>query len=624
MDPKWSAWVGAIMTEANPSMKTLFACFWICFMTACADTVSYNPVDAAIDVVTDVRSDTATEVAPDSTQDVSHDTADSTTICASCGAPRPVFPSGMSRVTSLRPTLHWALAGGTDGALIELCRDRACSRPLYQFEARGTEGRVPTALPHGVVFWRMRGMRAGSIGTSFSPSWYFRVNRRDTPVDTAWGIPFDVNGDGYADLGLLAPARATLDLFYGGPDGFSETPSTSIPMNLPFEAPMRDVHYQLARSVGDINGDGYGDLLVRFRFQDVTHDPTVWYLVSIYLGSVEGLTTSSPWMLNPPISATGRLDFFGGKMDGLGDLNRDGYADIGVSYFDESNGRYVVSVYRGRPTELGREPDFRIESPPDMHYSSSAPFGDSMAAADFNGDTYGDIAVSYPIFNKGSADRVRLAGSGRVFLYHGSTTGVVPAESPSLNFDPMWGRFGNSVFEMGDLNGDGYADVGATATVPISYDFRGALYWGTPRGVNPDPARIFRSPTVLNSQAGRLGGMGDLNGDGFIEMASLSMVGDLVRANVFMGSPTGVSELPSQSFDETTQNSSFGAYLLGGRDINGDGYDDLLISEKENGSPRLAATIVYGSARWPAFTMLHVRATILSTPDSLDVYSVLF
>jgi hypothetical protein len=59
---------------------------------------------------------------------------------------RPVAPLSTSSTTSRRPTLRFELAGGTDGAWVQLCRDRECVAPIETLDASGTSARPTTDL----------------------------------------------------------------------------------------------------------------------------------------------------------------------------------------------------------------------------------------------------------------------------------------------------------------------------------------------------------------------------------------------------------------------------------------------------------------------------------------------
>jgi len=98
------------------------------------------------------------------------------TVCVVDDAPRPLAPISLGDVTQRRPTLRWALPAGIDGAVVELCRDRACTMILETLRVTGTSARPTADLPpRSTVFWRMRG-RAGAVERSgASPTWIFHV-----------------------------------------------------------------------------------------------------------------------------------------------------------------------------------------------------------------------------------------------------------------------------------------------------------------------------------------------------------------------------------------------------------------------------------------------------------------
>src|SRR6185503_3773355 len=90
-------------------------------------------------------------------------------------APRRIAPMSTATVTSTRPTLRWELGEGSDGARVELCRDRAMSDGCASFDASGSDGMPADALDPGIWFWRLRGMRGANVGDTEGPIWEFRV-----------------------------------------------------------------------------------------------------------------------------------------------------------------------------------------------------------------------------------------------------------------------------------------------------------------------------------------------------------------------------------------------------------------------------------------------------------------
>lgn len=79
---------------------------------------------------------------------------------------------------------------------VDVCADRDCTRIEVSRDASGESVALPSPLAPGVHFWRLRALG----GTAFSPVWLFRVRARSAPVDTAWGVGSDFNGDGFDDV----------------------------------------------------------------------------------------------------------------------------------------------------------------------------------------------------------------------------------------------------------------------------------------------------------------------------------------------------------------------------------------------------------------------------------------
>jgi hypothetical protein len=320
---------------------------------ASVDTAFEHTPDAADVLVSDLPVDT---VVDRNVVDVGVDALDVSAPdvpCGVCSAPRPVAPITAARVTSRRPTLRWALVAGIDSADIELCADRACTRPITRFMATGESARVPSELPIGAVFWRMRGIRDGITGEAISPTWYFRVSALNAPVDTSWGSSLDVNGDGYGDLGVGARGDH-VSIHHGGPSGIAPLASTTL------RAPRVDgvVYPRFAEdlaSAGDVNGDGYGDLVITSQNMDESS-----YITHVYLGSSEGLRAMPVITTDPPSES---IILFYPSCFGLGDVNRDGYADFALHFQNGERRRDDrVAIYLGGPSGPTRSPSMVFRS----------------------------------------------------------------------------------------------------------------------------------------------------------------------------------------------------------------------------------------------------------------------
>ena len=152
-----------------------------------------------------------------------------------------------STVTSQTPTLHWALASGTDGARVQICHDRACGTVEQTLDVTGTSAAPTTALTPGVHYWRLYGRSGTTVAGSSGPVWQFYVGHLSAPHDTSWGTTPDFNGDGYADV--LVGANGAY-VYAGGASGPATTPTVvSVP------AGSMGFGQNLA-AAGDFNGDG--------------------------------------------------------------------------------------------------------------------------------------------------------------------------------------------------------------------------------------------------------------------------------------------------------------------------------------------------------------------------------
>jgi hypothetical protein len=144
---------------------------------------------------------------------------------------------------------------------------------------------------------------------------------------------------------------------------------------------------------------------------------------------------------------------------------------------------------------------------------------------------------------------------------------------------------GWSVAGAGDTDGDGYGDlvVGAPQFEEVE-DSEGlaVLYRGTPAGLEPTPAWRFQS-----NQVGAYGGYavapaGDANGDGYADVLVGSLSDDdgevdEGRAALYLGGPAGLSAAPAWSEGGNQEAASFGRALAGAGDVNGDGFDDVVV-----------------------------------------------
>ena len=123
----------------------------------------------AVDAVSD-RADVGAPV-----EDARSDQLDAPSIEVDSGGPaslfaRPIAPLSLGDVSLRRPTLRWELPAATDGAVVDLCRDRACTMVIETLRAPGTSVRPTMPLPpNSAVFWRLRATRGVDVSATFVP-----------------------------------------------------------------------------------------------------------------------------------------------------------------------------------------------------------------------------------------------------------------------------------------------------------------------------------------------------------------------------------------------------------------------------------------------------------------------
>ncbi len=211
-------------------------------------------------------------------------------------------------------------------------------------------------------------------------------------------------------------------------------------------------------------------------------------------------------------------------------------------------------------------------------------FGYGLSSAgDLNGDGYGDIAIGAYEANLGEQSE------GAVYVFYGGPNGITPAVNTVLQSDRVNARFGISVAHGGDVNGDGYSDlIVGSHTYNNGHANEGAVwvFFGSPTGVSQTDFHRYE-PNRANTYLGfDVAGIGDINGDGYSDfVAGCSLYsngpnqGNEGAAYVFLGSATGLNMAinPAHILEPNWAAARFGSSVSSAGDINGDGYDDLVV-----------------------------------------------
>ncbi len=283
-----------------------------------------------------------------------------------------------------------------------------------------------------------------------------------------------------------------------------------------------------------------------------------------------------------------------------GDVDGDGFDDVvfGAPNHDAAlaNAGRALLYYGNATGALAASPLWDVAGD-----QLDAFFGHAVAGAgDVNNDGFDDLIVGAWGYDVAGGDE------GRVYLYHGSASGLESTPARVLDGSVGGALFGYAVAGAGDLNGDGYDDV----AIGAYGEERVYIHYGSASGVGATPGR-----TLTGDQPGAQFGIsvaaaGDVDGDGYDDLligADSYDAGeaDEGRAYLYLGSAAGLSATPSWSGESDQAAAYYGHALTGLGDINSDGYDDIVVGayRYDNGHVDEGRLFIYhGSASGPAAT----------------------
>ena len=342
----------------------------------------------------------------------------------------------------------------------------------------------------------------------------------------------DVNGDGFADL-IVGAASAAV----GGSAEVLSGIDGSVLYNFNGDS-FGDQFGTSVSGAGDVNGDGFADLIVGAS-QDDEGSARVFSGVD---GSV---------LYN--FDGDSFIDQFGFSVSGAGDVNGDGVADLIVgARLDDNNGSNSGSARVFSGTDGSVLYTFDGDSAGDF-------FGQSVSGAgDVNGDGFDDLIVGAPL---DSIDPIDVTDSGSARVLSGADGSVLY----TFNGDSALDAFGNSVSGAGDVNGDGFDDliVGAPTDSTNGTDSGSATVLS---GADGSVLYKFVGDSAFQLFGLSVSGAGDVNGDGADDL----IVGTRnTTARVFSGADGSVI------YDIDSR--GFGASVSGAGDVNGDSVADFIV-----------------------------------------------
>ncbi len=357
----------------------------------------------------------------------------------------------------------------------------------------------------------------------------------------------DVNGDNYDDVIVGNYNTTSAYIYYGG-----STLDATADVNLIYTGDRFGVSVS---SAGDVNNDGYADVIVGDDFlwdnNNVGH--AYIYLGSSTMDNVMDISFAQGVENSP----------FGFFVAYAGDINNDGYSDVIVGEGDDTYSPGSAYVYLGGQS---------MDNYTDAHLTGEGTgntFGYKLDSGDFNGDGFPDIVVRAPSYNN---------GNGRYYIYFGG----VNADSIA---DVIIHGAGN-MSSAGDVNNDGYDDL--LVANPNANNYKGEVYLyygGNPMDTQFD--FVFKGTANYEYFGTALSDAGDVNGDGYDDI----IINGGIYVNIYFGGET-LSLTPDVHLTESSVD-NFGSQVSNAGDVNGDGYDDIMVSGKNYGANHLGRVMIY-------------------------------
>jgi len=445
----------------------------------------------------------------------------------------------------------------------------------------------------------------------------------------------DINGDGYDDVIIGAPHANPA----GGADA-GETyvifgrsaPKTIVDLNI-ISANITiygdDAGDQSGYSVssGDINGDGYDDVIIGAPYADPAGGTYAGETYVIFGSASPRRKIDLNSRAADMVIYGDDADDFSGMSVSSGDINGDGYYDviIGALMADPAGGTNAGETYVifGSPAppkviDLNDSP-----SPADMIIcgdDAADSSGYTVFSGNINGDNYDDIIIGAPF-----ADPAGGARAGEIYVILGSASPSLTIDfndSPSpadmiIYGDNALEEIGIHAISSGDINGDGCEDLilGAYASglTGATYVIFGSTTPPATIDLNdsPSPADMIIYGDDIADWSGFSVSSGDINGDGYGDIiigAPYNMTftdAEKGEAYVILGSaaPPSTIDLDSESADITIYGDDKYDYCgnaVSNGDINGDGYDDIIIGAYGADPPGITdggeTYIIFGSS----------------------------
>lgn len=384
----------------------------------------------------------------------------------------------------------------------------------------------------------------------------------------------DVDGDGKPDLIVGDRTFNRVLIFFGG-NGIGNGAGANADIIIPGGNPGDDFGYTIESA--DLNGDGKADLVVSAPY----HNRSTGRVYVFYGPLKKGATAGNA---SVKIDGEAPSSYFGRGL-AVGDLSGSATHDLVVSAYGHNTSRGRVYVFEGGALASGSAAQVASctitnSSSPGMSYDY---FGLDVVLGDLDGDGKADLAIGAP-----GVDPSGMSGAGAVYVIKGSVNFAKTANRTPAHLIPGLGETSGCYLgwklAIGDVNGDGFADLVAGAPYYPNFRGLGRVYvWFGARNFSMKRAATADVKVTGAATSGLLGydvGAANVSGSSAAELISSAPALNRNTGAVYVFLGGSALKSASVTAANLTLNGAAGEFFgraLGASDVNARGMADLLV-----------------------------------------------